>query len=119
VRWQVAVADQVVRYRATLEPPPSRDAVLRTQLRVEDLTVTPSQQTMTVTLTLHNTATTPLVVETADFGFQTSAGRRELAVSALRQPLAPDERRVVTLELPLQSGTLQVGPFPFELVVGR
>lgn len=119
VRWQVAVADQVVRYRATLEPPPTRDAVLRTQLRVEDLAVTPSQQTMAVTLTLHNTATTPLVVEAADFGFQTSAGRRELAVPTLRQPLAPDERRVITLELPLQNGTLQVGPFPFELVVGR
>jgi hypothetical protein len=119
VRWQVTLADQVVRYRTTLEPPPSRDSVLRTQLRVEDLEVTPSQQTMAVTLTLHNTASTPLVVEAADFGFQTSASRRELAVPTLRQPLAPDERRVVTLDLPLETGVLQIGPFRYELAVRR
>ena len=119
VRWQVALADQVVRYRATLEPPPARDRVLRTQLRVENLAVTPSQQTMAVTLTLHNTATTPLVVEAADFGFQTSASRREVAAPMLRQPLAPDERRVLTLDLPLESGVLQIGPFRYELVVRR
>jgi hypothetical protein len=119
VRWQVTLADQLVRYRATLEPPPSRDRVLRTQLRVENLAVTPSQQTMAVTLTLHNTATTPLVVEAADFGFQTSASRRELAAPTLRQPLAPAERRVVTLDLPLESGVLQIGPFRYELAVGR
>jgi hypothetical protein len=119
VRWQVTLADQVVRYRATLEPPPSRDRVLRTRLRVEDLAVTPSQQTMAVRLTLHNTAATPLVVEAADFGFQTSASRRELAAPTLRQPLAPDERRVVTLDLPLESGVLQIGPFRYELSVRR
>jgi hypothetical protein len=119
VRWQVAVTDQVVRYRATLEPPPSRDTVLRTRLRVEDLAVIPSQQTMAVRLTLHNTATTPLVMEAADFGFQTGASRRELAAPTLRQPLAPDERRVVTLDLPLETGILQIGPFRYELAVRR
>ena len=119
VRWQVAMADQVVRYRATLEPPPARDTVLRTQLRVEDLAVTPSQQTMAVRLTLHNTAATPLVVEAADFGFQTAASRRELAAPTLRQPLAPDERRVITLDLPLETGVLQIGPFRYELSVRR
>jgi hypothetical protein len=119
VRWQVAIADQVVRYRSTLEPPPSRDIVLRTQLRAENLAVTPSQQTMAVRLTLHNTATSPLVVEAADFGFQTSASHREIAVPTLRQPLDPGERRTVTFELPLESGTLQIGPFRYELSVGR
>jgi hypothetical protein len=119
LRWQVAVADQVVRYRATLEPPPSRDAVLRTRLRVEDLVVTPSQQTMAVTLTLHNTATTPLRVEAADLGFQTAASRREVAAPTLRQPLAPNERRVVTLDLPLESGVLQIGPFRYEITARR
>ena len=119
VRWQVTEADQVVRYRATLEPPPSRTTVLRTRLRVENVTATASQQTMAVTLTLHNTATTPLVVESADLGFQTTAARRDVTASALRQPLAPDERRTVTLELPLESGVLAIGPFRYELAVGR
>jgi hypothetical protein len=119
VRWQVTLADQVVRYRATLEPPPSRDAVLRARLRVEDLAVTPSQQTMAVQLTLHNAAMSPLVVEAADLGFQTSASRREIAAPALRQPLAPGERRVISLDLPLESGVLQIGPFRYELAVRR
>ncbi len=119
VRWQVTLADQVVRYRATLEPPPSRDAVLRTQLRVEDLAVTPSQQTMAVRLTLHNAATSPLVVSQADLGFQTSASRRAVAAPTLRQPFAPDERRTITLDLPLESGVLQIGPFRYELAVRR
>ena len=113
VRWQVVEADQVVRYRATLEPPPARDTVLRTWLRVEDLAVTPSQQTMAVRLTLHNTATSPLLVGQAELGFQTSATRREVAAPTLRQPLAP------TLELPLESGVLAIGPFRYELAVGR
>ena len=119
VRWQVTLADQVVRYRATLEPPPTRDMVLRTWLRVEDLTVAPSQQTMVVRLTLHNTATSPLLVEQADLGFQTTASRRAVAASALRQPLAPDERRVITLDLPLETGTLEIGPHRYELSVRR
>ncbi len=119
LRWQVVVANQVVRYRTTLEPPPSRDAVLRAQLRIEALTVTPSQQTMAVQLTLHNMATTPLVVEVADLGFQTSASRREIAAPTLRQPLAPGERRVITLDLPLETGVLQIGPFRYELTVRR
>jgi hypothetical protein len=119
VRWQVTLADQVVRYRATLEPPPTRDTVLRTWLRVEDLTAAPSQQTMAVQLTLHNTAPSPLVVEPADLGFQTAAGRREIAAATLRQPLAPNERRVVTLDLPLETGVLHIGPFRYELTVRR
>jgi hypothetical protein len=119
VRWQVAVADQVVRYRATLEPPPSRDAVLRARLRVEDVVITPSQQTMAVRLTLHNAATTPLPVEATDFSFQTTATRREIAVATLRPPLAPDERRTITLDLPLESGVLQIGPFRYAFTVGR
>lgn len=119
VRWQVTLADQVVRYRATLEPPPARDTVLRTWLRVNDLAATPSQQTMAVRLTLHNTATAPLVVEQANLGFQTSASRRAVAAPALRQPLAPDERRVITLDLPLETGVLAIGPFRFELAVRR
>jgi hypothetical protein len=119
VRWQVTLADQVVRYRATLEPPPARDTVLRTWLRVEDLAATPSQQTMAVRLTLHNTATSPLRVEQADLGFQTTTSRRAVAASALRQPLAPDERRVITLDLPLETGTLEIGPHRYELSVRR
>ncbi|NTU78141.1 MAG: hypothetical protein HGA45_01850 [Chloroflexales bacterium] len=117
--WQVTGADQVVRYRVTLEPPPTRDTVLRAALRVGDLTVTPSQQTMAVRLTLHNAATTPLVVVPADLGFQTQTARRELAAPTLQQPLAPGERRTLTLDLPLESGVLQVGPFRYELAVRR
>jgi hypothetical protein len=119
LRWQVTLADQVVRYRATLEPPPTRDAVLRTWLRVDALTVAPSQQTMAVQLTLHNTALSPLVVEPADLGFQTAAGRREIAAATLRQPLTPGERRVITLDLPLETGVLHIGPFRYELTIRR
>lgn len=119
VCWQVTRADQVVRYRATLEPPPTRDTVLRTRLRVEDLAVTPSQQTMTVQLTLHNLAATPLVVGAADLGFQTQTSRHDVAAPTLRQPLAPDERRSVAIDLPLESGVLQIGPFRSQLTVRR
>ncbi|MDX2156428.1 MAG: hypothetical protein SFW09_07950, partial [Hyphomicrobiaceae bacterium] len=80
---------------------------------------TASQQTMAVTLILHNTATTPLAVEAADLGFQTTAARRDVAAPTLRQPLVPDERRTVMLELPLESGVLTIGPFRYELAVGR
>jgi hypothetical protein len=117
--WQVAGADQVVRYRATLEPPPSRDAVLRTALRVVDLTVAPSQQTMAVQLILHNTATSPLVVEEADLGFQTQTARRAVVAPTLRQPLAPGERRSIAIDLPLEHGVLQIGPFRYELTPRR
>lgn len=117
--WQVTGVDQVVRYRVTLEPPPARDAVLRTALRVEDLAVTPSQQTMVVRLTLHNAAASPLVVTAADFGFQTQTARRDVAAPALQQPLAPGERRPVTLDLPLERGVLSIGPFRYELTVRR
>jgi hypothetical protein len=119
LQWQVTGADQVVRYRATLEPPPTRDAVLRAALQVADLTVTPSQQTMAVRLTLHNAATSPLVVVPADLGFQTQTARRDVAAPALQQPLAPGERRTLTLDLPLERGVLQIGPFRYELAVRR
>jgi len=117
--WQVTGADQVVRYRVTLAPPPARDAVLRTALRVADLQVTPSQQTMVVRLTLQNAATSPLVVTAADLGFQTQTARRDVAAPMLQQPLAPGERRPVTLDLPLESGVLSIGPFRYELAVRR
>jgi hypothetical protein len=117
--WQVTDADQVVRYRVTLEPPPTRDTVLRTALRVEDLVVAPSQQTMALTLTLHNAAASPLVVTPADFGFQTQTARRDVAAPALQQPFAPGERRTLTLDLPLESGVLSVGPFRYELTTRR
>ena len=119
VLWQVAGANHAVRYRATLEPPPARDTVLREHLRVDIAAVTPSRQTMAVQLTLHNTATSPLLVGQAELGFQTSATRRAVAAPTLRQPLAPNERRTVTLDLPLETGVLQVGPFRFELAVRR
>ncbi|GAB4440248.1 MAG: hypothetical protein OHK0015_36000 [Chloroflexi bacterium OHK40] len=120
VQWQVTTAtDQVVRYRATLDPPPSRHAVLRAGLEIADVAVAPSQQTMAVTLTLRNTGERPLVLVAADLGFQTQTTRREVAATALQQPLEPGERRVVEIDLPLENGVLLVGPFRYQLAVRR
>jgi hypothetical protein len=120
IQWQVSTtADQVVRYRATLDPPPSRHAVLRAALEIADVAVAPSQQTMAVTLTLQNTGERPLVLVATDLGFQTQTSRREVAATSLQEPLAPGERRVVTVDLSLESGTLLLGPFRYQLAVGR
>jgi hypothetical protein len=115
--WQLSGLEGTVRYRVTLDPPPDRDAVLRAALRVESAVATPSQQTMTVSLTLRNVAKTPLTLLASDIGFQNDAQRLEVAAPALRQPLAPDERRVVVVELPLRRGVLFIGPLRYELVV--
>lgn len=117
--WLVDASGQPVRYRAALEPPPARDAFLRTALEVEDLTVSPSRQTMSVQLTIRNTASAPLAVVPADLSFQTQTERRDVAAPTLQQPLAPDERRAISLDLPLESGVLQIGPFRYELTVRR
>ncbi|NJK32163.1 MAG: hypothetical protein HC927_07010 [Deltaproteobacteria bacterium] len=117
--WFVAEPDQPVRYRVALDPPPARDTFLRTALQVEDLSVSPSQQTMSVQLTIHNMASAPLAVVPSDFSFQTQTERRDVAAPMLQQPLAPDERRAISLDLPLESGVLQIGPFRYELAVRR
>ena len=120
VVWQVAAnADQVVRYRATLESPPTRDAILRARLRVDALTAQPGQQTMTVQATLFTTSPAPLVLTPADLGFVTPSARSAVAAPALGPPLAPGERRVVVIDLPLESGVLQIGPFRYQLTVRR
>ncbi|NTU83285.1 MAG: hypothetical protein HGA45_28595 [Chloroflexales bacterium] len=120
VVWQATpAAGQLVRYRTTLEPPPTRDSVLRAGLRVQSLAVTPSQQTMTVRFTARNAATSPLVVLPADLGYQTQTGRRDVAAAALQQPLAPQTERSVTIDLPLESGVLQIGPLRYQLTVRR
>lgn len=117
--WFVAGPDQAVRYRVALDPPPARDAFLRAALQVEGLSVSPSQQTMSVQLTIHNTASAPLTIVPSDFSFQTQTERRDVAAPTLQQPLAPDERRAISLDLPLESGVLQIGPFRYELAVRR
>jgi len=120
VLWQVSPqANQVVRYRAMIAPPPSRDTVLRTRLQLRDLVVTPSQQTMTVRFQLHNTSHVPLVLVPADLGFQTPAARIDVRADALVQPLAPDEERVVTIDLPLETGVLTLGPLRYQFTVRR
>jgi hypothetical protein len=118
--WQIAPGNsQIVRYRTTLEPPPSRDTVLRTSLEIVKLATRPARQTMQVQLTLRNTSTNPLMLVPAELSFQTQTGLIAAPADNLQQPLAPDEARSVTIDLPLQSGVLQIGPYRYQLTVTR
>jgi hypothetical protein len=120
VVWQFTAADgTLVRYRTTLAPPPSRDAVLRQALQITNLTVTPSQQTMQVTFAVTNRGTMPLVLTPADLLVTTSAGPVAVAAPALDRALEPAQAQTLTVDLPLQDCTVQLGPFRYALTIAE
>jgi hypothetical protein len=120
VVWQISAGDgELVRYRATLAPPPSRDAVLRAALRIRDLVVDPAQQTMQVTLTVTNAGERPLQLTPTDLRWETGGQIGAVAAPTLPPPVRHGAEGQIVLDLPLQDGVLHLGPFRAQLTVQR
>jgi hypothetical protein len=104
--WQLTPSQDApaVRWHATLEPPPSRAAVLRANLGREPPHVTPGDTpgTIVVTFAVVNRGAAPLQLSGSDI---TLAAANQPPITpdpaALRQPLAPGERRTIALNAPL------------------
>jgi hypothetical protein len=95
---------QLIRWRATLDPPPARTAVLRAALAVERVQAAPGDAPGTIALTMivANRGTTPLQLTSADISLtQTNRPIATPDLAALRQPLTPGERRTLAFEAPL------------------
>jgi hypothetical protein len=111
----------MLRWRTTLDPPPSRAAVLRDALEVRQVQAAPGDTpgTIVVTITLANRSTAPLVLTGTDVTIASTTG--PLATPdpiQLRQPLAPKEQRTLTLHAPLgerETLTLTVGVARFAI----
>jgi hypothetical protein len=105
----------LLRWRTTLDPPPSRAAVLRDALEVRQVQAAPGDTpgSVVISITVANHSAAPLVLTSADVRLESPTGplaSPDLAV--LRQPLAPQEQRTLTLEAPLserETVTLIVG----------
>jgi hypothetical protein len=98
--------DQVLRWRATLAPPPTRDAVLRAALRVQEVHVLPSEQNAGVVLriTLANQGDQSLQLARDDLAL--TQGPNQLTIpdlASLHAPLAPNETRILDVPLPNQA----------------
>jgi hypothetical protein len=117
----------VVRWRTTLEPPPSRASVLRDALAVQQLHAAPGDVpgTIAATLIIANRGKTPLQLSSADISLM--ANNQPLAtpdLAALRQPLAPGEQRTLVIPAPLDDHetlvlTVGVARFALERAEGR
>jgi hypothetical protein len=117
----------LLRWRITLEVPPSRAAVLRDALEVRQVQAAPGDTpgSVVVTITVANRSSAPLVLTGSDVTLQSTTD--PLATpdpAALRQPLVPQEQRTLTLQAPLgerETLTLTVGVarFAIEATEGR
>lgn len=99
-------AQPSLRWRATLEPPPTRDAVLRAALDVRAVSAARGNApgTYDVQLTVANRSPSPLILTPDDISL--SAQDRLLAApdqAALRGSLAPGEERTLELVAPAQN----------------
>ena len=106
VAWSITPSADApqLRWRTTLEAPPSRAAVLRDALAVEAPRVTPGETpgTIVATIRITNRRSTPLQLSSADISLM--ANNRPLAtpdLPALRQPLGPNEQRSIVITAPL------------------
>jgi hypothetical protein len=117
----------LLRWRSTLDPPPSRAGVLRDTLDVRQVQAVPGDTpgTVVVTITVANRSSAPLVLTGTDVTLASTTG--PLATpdpAALRHPLVPQEQRTLTLQAPLserETLTLTVGVarFAIEATEGR
>lgn len=111
--------DQVVRWRTALAPPPTRQAVLRTGLHLDDVQaeagdVTGETLPLTVSVTLHNRLEQPLTLTPADLSVQQGDVPLPLPeLTSLREPLAADGQRDLTLLL-----TVALDDAPLTLTIG-
>jgi hypothetical protein len=117
----------VLRWRTTLEVPRSRAAVLRDALEVRQVQAAPEDTpgTVVVSITVVNRSTAPLLLTGTDVTLISTTGPLASSdLAALRQPLAPQEQRTLTLRAPLgerETLTLMVGVarFAIEATEGR
>lgn len=111
----------VLRWRTTLDPPPSRAAVLRDALEVRQVDAAPGDTpgTVVVTISVANRSTAPLVLTGNDVTLDSTTGLLASPdLAALRQPLAPQEQRTLILRAPLgerETLTLTVGVARFAI----
>jgi len=111
----------VLRWRTTLDPPPSRTAVLRDALEVRQVHAVPGDTpgTIVVSITVANRSTTPLVLTGTDVTIASTTGPLATPdLATLRQPFAPQEQRTLTLRAPLgerETVTLTVGSARFAI----
>jgi hypothetical protein len=111
----------VLRWRTTLEVPPSRAAVLRDALEVRQVQAAPGDTpgTVVVSITVVNRSTVPLVLTGTDVTIASTTGPlATLDLAALRQPLAPQVQRTLTLRAPLgerETLTLMIGVARFAI----
>jgi hypothetical protein len=106
VMWSLSAPDghSGQRWRARLEPPADREAVLRDALELRDVTASDSDGTLKLVLTLHNRGRQPLQLIPNDLKLTQDAARVTLPdLAQLRAPLAAGETRAVPLELALTS----------------
>jgi hypothetical protein len=123
VVWQLnsSPAGVVSRWRATLDPPPSRTEVLRAALAVEPPKVTPGEArgTIAIAVAVVNRGTAPLQLTNNDITLAMANQPPSTPdLSMLRQPLAPGERRTITLAAPLEERstlTLTIGVTRFAI----
>jgi len=105
VAWSITPpgTDQVLRWRATLVPPPSRDAVMRAALAVQEVKLLPVTRGagFVLRITLVNQGDQPLHLTRDDLALIQGTGRLTIPdLASLQTPLAPNETRA--LDLPLQ-----------------
>lgn len=115
--WHVRLPDTSVRrWRATLEPPPERAALLRQVLVVDDVAVQPSASPdlLAIRMTVQNRSAAPLVLVRDDLALiQANTRLPTPAMTAFDTPLAPGETRPVTLDVRADRGApleLRLGP---------
>jgi hypothetical protein len=123
VMWQLTPDSTrpVIRWRATLDPPPSRAEILRAALVVEQPTATAGEApgTIAIAVVVGNRGATRLQLTQSDITLAVPNQPPSTPdLPTLRQPLAPGERRTLTLTAPLEGRatlTLTIGVSRFAI----
>lgn len=125
VAWGLSLPDgSSARWRLTLDPPPSREAVIWQALALGEITASRDALGGEVLhVTLRNQGETPLQLLASDIKLiQGSTSLPVGEIAALREPLAPGAQRVIDLPLPPQAGSaplvLSIGGTRARLTLG-
>lgn len=121
--WMVTppANDRVLRWRATIAPPPDRDRALYESLVVEQVLAAPeTAASVLITLRIVNQGNIPVTLTPADFMLARADTPISLpAMTGLTEPLPPGAQRDLAFTLPLstlsQPLTLAIGSRQFRL----
>jgi hypothetical protein len=114
---------RALRWRTTLPPLPSREAVVAASLQIEHVSaVLDTAETVRISIQLANRGNVPLVLTPTDISLTRAETPIQLpAIPDLTAPLAPADRRDLAFVLPLNSLrqpiTLTIGARQFRLAV--